>query len=859
MMPERPIILFGQPTAAQRKKLDPKFPRIQLPSHQRQGARIAPKLTALKQAALSLQQSPVGIVPEMALVFELAKDEKDFYTAVRSCGDGIEIIFDSPEEFETSDDFFPLKYDSRTKTSSRDDTKEHIGGKIYCVLTNAQALTQLLNLWERYKDDPNTPFSRGQAGFRKVFDCLRDIHRWGYKERIEETGILTAWNEDLQDQSLGNVRCEIELFFRKSADVRQQREDDLRSRITQLGGQVLGKSVIEEISYHAILAMLPRSIASSIIQNNSGISLLSAEQIMFFRPVGQSVYVPDGNETTNGFTAPSTDGLNEDPIIALLDGFPQQNHPYLMNRLIIDDPENYEQQYTVVARKHGTSMASLISLGDVSDFREAISHKIYVRPIMKAVQGFNGYGEEIPADILLVDKIHEAVRRLFTEEAGKVAPTIKVINLSIGIATRLFDRMMSPLARLLDWLSYTYRILFIVSAGNHPNPVEDNKMDIGMSFTNYIALDKDERNHIMLQWASDNARNLRLLSPAESMNALTVGAIFSDGTTPTENARFVLPCTDGQLSHYSSLGKGLNNSIKPDIVYPGGKNFVTEDIANADTLKWRFASSLPGSESASPSTGNQTQTAYSFGTSNSVALISHEASRCYDALIDVFSEDTQSLPTNHLALLIKAMLIHGAEWGDLKDTISQALSLTNRNEYSDTVHRFIGYGKPNIEKAIECAKKRVTLIGYGELNDGEAHIYKLPLPFDFNTQRISRRLTATLTYFTPIVASRQMYRAAQVWYTIENGKEHLVDKRIDSSDKAVTRGSVQHEIFENDEVVVWGEDDFIQLKVNCRKVADDQLAVEIPYALMVSFEIKSDIDIDVYTKVADRIAPKVTI
>jgi hypothetical protein len=70
---------------------------------------------------------------------------------------------------------------------------------------------------------------------------------------------------------------------------------------------------------------------------------------------------------------------------------------------------------------------------------------------------------------------------------------------------------------------------------------------------------------------------------------------------------------------------------------------------------------------------------------------------------------------------------------------------------------------------------------------------------------------------------------------------------------------VQHEIFENDEIVTWGEDDIFQIKVNCRAVADEHLAVAIPYALMVSFEIKSNINIDVYTKVADRIRPRVTV
>ena len=87
----------------------------------------------------------------------------------------------------------------------------------------------------------------------------------------------------------------------------------------------------------------------------------------------------------------------------------------------------------------------------------------------------------------------------------------------------------------------------------------------------------------------------------------------------------------------------------------------------------------------------------------------------------------------------------------------------------------------------------------------------------------------------------------------------MLDSRLDVSDKAVARGTVQHEIFENDQIVAWGEDDSIQLKINCRATTKNHLSGDVPYALMVSFEIKSDIDVDVYTKIAEKVRPRVTI
>lgn len=600
------------------------------------------------------------------------------------------------------------------------------------------------------------------------------------------------------------------------------------------------------------------------MRNDMTVSILTAEQIMFFRPVGQSVFIANGDEANPKISVPIADGLAEDPIVALFDGLPQENHPFLANRLIIDDPDDYSPQYQVADRKHGTSMASLIALGDLPSGSQN-SHRIYVRPIMKPKQALNETIEEVPDDILLVDKIYEAVRRLFAKEAGAVAPTVKVINLSIGIGNRQFDRSMSPLARLLDWLSFKYRVLFVVSAGNITGYLND--WNIGVPFKEFATLNIAERDKIVIKWINSNSRNMRLLSPAESLNALTVGATFSDASSFTETNTQKLPCSQKMVSPISALGKGLNNSIKPDIVYHGGRCVITERVVTdnflpPDSLQWlwRMVTREPGTQSAAPTTpGAPIKTVFSFGTSNAAALISHEASKCYDALIDVFANADLNLPDEHVAPLIKAMLVHGSEWGALKDFLSQSLGLLNRKQYPDALHRFIGYGEPNIDRAIECAKKRITLLGFGSLNNDEAHLYNLPLPFDFNKERITRRLTVTLTYFTPITPSRQDYRSAQVWFVKENDKPEFLESRVDASDTAVTRGTTQHEIFENDAIVAWSEGDALQLKVNCRAVASKKLADAIPYALLVSFEIKSDIDVDVYTKISDLVTPKITV
>lgn len=398
---------------------------------------------------------------------------------------------------------------------------------------------------------------------------------------------------------------------------------------------------------------------------------------------------------------------------------------------------------------------------------------------------------------------------------------------------------MSPLARLLDWLSSKHKILFVVSAGNH----SDN-IDVGMTFMDFKSATLETRDETLISYVNNNSRNLRLLSPAESINALTVGSTFEDSSVFNENARQVLPCSNDLPTAFSSLGMGMNNSVKPDILFPGGRGCVIESFRNGcdrTIIEWQdIPTKGPGIASASPLTSPSAtnNVMYTFGTSNSAALISHESSRCYDTLLDVFGAVGENVPDKHTALLIKAMLVHGAEWGTLSEKYAETLNMQNRNEYSSKLHRFLGFGKPDIQRAIECAKNRVTLIGYGNLINGEADIYDLPLPFNFSSSKICRRLTVTLTYFAPIVPTKQKYRSAQIWYILESEEKNLLNSRVDVDWQAVVRGSVQHEIYENDNTVVWDEDNAVKIKVNCRNDADDKFSSSMEYALMASaFEI----------------------
>ena len=90
--------------------------------------------------------------------------------------------------------------------------------------------------------------------------------------------------------------------------------------------------------------------------------MVLAEQVMFFRPTGQTIF-PFPEEMVRETIAadlqldePSPQGS---PTVALLDGLPIENHETLVGRLVVDDPDGWAADCPTTSRIHGTEMASL--------------------------------------------------------------------------------------------------------------------------------------------------------------------------------------------------------------------------------------------------------------------------------------------------------------------------------------------------------------------------------------------------------------------------------------------------------------------------------------------------------------------
>lgn len=852
-MPSHPLLLFPSPEHASRSNLSGRGGRFHKPSAQRQMQRLSPVFAQLQNTfearRVEIQNSANGVDPEEVLVIETIGSIENFVIAVRRI-DGLEWLGEfERDEIESDDDFY-----------DEDNRDKKLGGRLYLVISNQQAFQEMLSLWRRYEANPNMHFEVGLTKFRDVFLQLKTIRRWDVQDRFEETGVIEAWQEDLAYDGDRLISFEIELWFRKNDASRSRSALKVTELIEDLGGQIVNAAIIDGITYHGLLAELPANAIGNIIENPNT-ELVKCENIMFFRPVGQAmdVLIPQEGDENNGNTNREVISPRGAPIIALLDGLPLSNHRLLASHILLDDPDDFASEYLASERIHGTSMSSFIIHGDLNSNEPPLTRPIYTRPIMKPIFSHDSPRPEgFPENYLVVDLVHRSVKRIFEGEGteGPVAPNIRIINLSIGDPARQFVYSMSPMARLLDWLSVKYGVLFVVSAGNHATPIA-----LDISRTDFCNKEQNEIEAETIKALYRDARNRRILSPAESINALTVGAAHFDTSIVSYVGVRIDPFEQLLPSPISAFGSGYRRSIKPDIIYHGGKQWyqlpaIQTDPTTIEIVKSRLA---PGNLSAAPCTlGGLDKTSYSRGTSNATALISRSAGICYDSISEIFAEHGISTVSRyHEVSLLKAILVHGSSWGDIGMRIADVLRTPDNSRQIDSlVSKWMGYGFPDIQRVLNCTEQRATLLGYGELTDGRADIFTLPLPQSLSSQPIKRRLTVTLAWLSPILPQTQKYRTSSLWFEIVN--PGLTPNRQDADWRAVKRGTVQHEVFEGERAEPFINGDAIKIKVNCREDAG-KIETPIAYGLVVSLEVAEGQDIAIYNEIRTHITPTVQI
>jgi hypothetical protein len=870
-MPDQlPLLVFPQRRTVQPEAGRPAFsPPPHLPSRARQIERLGRGLNTLQQNWMqyraSLSDAMPGLEPETVLVIEIIGRVDDFRAAVESAG--LEWLGEWDQvDIDPDEDFYAADEQGRPKASP-------LTGRLFLSMANERGMRELLSLWELWV--AGRPLPRGKSAWGKVFEQLRNIRRWGPNESLEETGMLDQWRAFLEvsDDPAAIERFQVEFFYHSNQARRQRNELQLRETLGRLGGSVIGAPIdISPIAFHAMKGELPRAAIEELVQEVSGaesdirIDLLKLSSIMFFRPTGQSLAVSSDEEGQPGVVAGALPDL--EPVAALFDGVPLQLHDALLDRLDVNDMFSLEPLYQPGERKHGTAMASLIVHGDTGGgVNDPLRRRLLCVPVMQPNETDfrTPRSEHMPDDVFFEDRIQIAVRRMFEAANGleAQAPQIKVINLSIGDPSRLLAHTLSPWARLLDWLSYEYRVLFCVSAGNYTDDIQ-----MGLLHSGFSTLSDDQKVEATLKAMQQGLADRRVMSPAESMNALTVGALHADefGPFPLHRRVDVMP-GDALPSPAMRLGHGFRRSVKPEILLAGGRQLYKDPIQGQQTAYQidPLTAIGPGQKVATDSTepGKRSNFGYWKGTSNATALATRGAVRIHDMLQALREQQGQDIPDGLMAVLMKALLVHGARQPEeAKAQLESALKTSaNSRQFRTVLARYLGYGAADIERVLACTEQRATVLGCDEIRENEIHEYEFPLPVCMSGQRLWRRLVVTLAWFTPINPAHRNLREAKLELAPAGSKWATMPlklDRVDADHNQMLRGTVQHEVLESQNAVMAFQDgDVLRLRVHCKRDGVERLDRAIPYGLAVTLEVKQDLPI--YQEIKARVATPVAV
>lgn len=410
------------------------------------------------------------------------------------------------------------------------------------------------------------------------------------------------------------------------------------------------------------------------------------------------------------------------PAIGVLDSGLTRGHPLL--GMAVGDAQGYltpnRRADDTAPHWHGTFVGGLALYGDVQG---RIQQGQFV-PQLRLFSGkvFEDSGQD---QTEFVEKaVEEAVHDLHAQYG------CRVFNLSYGDLNKVYDgRHVRGLAYTLDRLTRELGVLFVVPTGNL-SPSQ---------------LPADTRTHYPDYLLEDNAR---LLDPATSLNALTVGGLSQNEATrnaqrhPATIEDNVLART-GQPFPLTRSGPSINGAIKPDVVAPAGNIALRRTGGGTDHTGLGVVS-LNGGFASGPAFKED------IGTSYAAPQVAHKASR-------LLAEIPDASPN-----LLRALISAHAHWPQPSETL---LNSGNRAEVRDKLLRLVGYGCVDDAALYRSLDQSVTLMAEDRISNDRHHFFELPLPDCFWAGcRRTREVAVALAYSPVVRTTRLDYRRAKIWF-----------------------------------------------------------------------------------------------
>jgi hypothetical protein len=355
---------------------------------------------------------------------------------------------------------------------------------------------------------------------------------------------------------------------------------------------------------------------------------------------------------------------------------------------------------------HGTNMAGVAIYGNLNSILENNS-PIEIHHQLESVKIYN---PAFPNDRIKLPLITlDAVNRAIINNPKNSRIFCMAVTTDFQVEFGKPSAYSSVIDKIVFGEDNDDKKIFVISAGN-------------------VRMEADYKNY------PESNLNSSTESPAQSWNAICVGA-YTDKLVP--NA--ITLANKFELSPYSRTSCSWDNNwpIKPEVVFEGGNRILLED------------GETEGHDDLEVLTTHRNSLVHNFSTiwatSSATAFASNFLAKLRNAYPIAWVET------------LRGLMIHSASWKE--EMINQFKIDTNKKGDVQRLLKIVGYGIPNIEKAIECKSNYLTFISEqiiqpykienNEIKTNEIHYYEFPWPKDIleNIGAEDVTLRVTLSYY----------------------------------------------------------------------------------------------------------------
>jgi hypothetical protein len=637
---------------------------------------------------------------------------------------------------------------------------------------------------------------------------------------------------------------------------RDRREDFIR--VTQILDIRVEENVIVFPEREVVLALTNVTNLSRLINNTDLIAelrLAKDSPSMFFNPnMNMQEQLTWVNDLAGRTILPPSDAHLA---ICLLDSGVTQIHRLIALALAPEDMLTCNPTWGVADSKywygHGTEMAGIALYGDLYNAL-ATSRQVHLTHILESVKILPDTGVNDPKLYGAITK--EAVSRIEINKPKR--QRVFCMAITSGVDTNAGKP--SSWSAAVDQISIEFQRLIVIPVGN----IRDDII-------------------------CDQYLDINDLSPAENpsqaWNAIVVGAYTNKvNIVDPRYAQWQTIAPAGDLSPRSRTSISWTDQwpIRPDVTFEGG-NLATDGQSSGveiDDLRLLTTYYQP----------NVRQFNISGDTSAATALCSNMAARIWAKYPGYWAET------------VRALIVHSAEWTSaMYSRITKKASQTQK--VSILLRRY-GYGVPNLERALFSSKNDLTIVFEDQLQPfqksddsriktKEMNLHVLPWPKqELEKLREAKvQMRVTLSYFIePNPGERgwqrkHSYASHGLRLSVKRSLENLHDfrKRINKEAREIeedkvssgsgesgwflgtkiwNRGSIHSDIWQGTAVDL-AEKDAIGIypvggwwKYNSSLEGWDKTS---RYALIVSIRVLDEVNIDIYTPIANKIQQTVPI